>query len=238
MFDYAILQIVFAFFLMSVPVGFATAIGWCDPVLHRKRPVLFIVSLLFAAFGVFALIKLTGICAEHLTPGQNFLDSATGLFNAIYEMTVDSDIIRFAKDQIHALVFSGVAIVFTVMAFLLSVFFWYVLMFRIALLIDKKLKNGVRYGFLALCLIIAVLIGVITSQFAIMGVAIAYIVISAAFLIFGNWRLMRSGDETVDEASEIATTTRKGKVKELRSEEDDMADEAREFFGNTDSFKL
>ena len=238
MFDYAILQIVFALFLMSIPVGFATAIGWCDPVLHRKRPVLFVVSLIFAAFGVLALIKLTGICAEHLIPGQNFLDSATGLFNAIYEMTVDSDIIRFAKDQIHALVFSGVAIVFTMIAFLLSVFFWYVLMFRIALLIDKKLKNGVRYGFLALCLVIAVLLGVITSQFAIMGVAIAYIVISAAFLIFGNWRLMRSGDETVDEASEIATTTRKGKIKELKNEEDDMAEEAREFFGNTDSFKL
>lgn len=238
MFDYAILQIVFAFFLMSIPVGFATAIGWCDPVLHRKRPVLFIVSLIFAVFGVFALIRLTGICNEHLTAGQNFLDSATGLFNAIYEITVDSDVVRFAKDQIHALVFSGVAIIFTVMAFIISVFFWYVLMFRIALLVDKKLKNGVRYGFLALCLIIAVLIGVITSQFAIMGIAIAYIVLSAAFLIFGNWRLMRSGDETVDEAAEIATTTRKGKIKELQSEEDDMESEAREFFGNTDSFKL
>jgi len=238
MFDYAVLQIVFALFLMSIPVGFATAIGWCDPVLHRRRPVLFIVSVLFAAFGVFSLVMLTGICKEYLTPGQNFLDSATALFNAIYEITVDGEMVRFAKDQIHALVFSGVAIVFIVMAFVLSVFFWYVLTFRIALNIDKKLKNGVRYGFLALCLIISVLIGVITSQFAIMGVAIAYIVLSAAFLILGNWRLMRSGDETVDEASEIATTTRKGKVKQLRNEEDDMAEEAKEFFGNTDSFKL
>lgn len=238
MFDYAILQIVFALFLMSIPVGFATAIGWCDPFLHRKRPVLFIVSVIFAAFGVFALIKLTGICTEHLTPGQNFLDSATGLFNAIYEIFVDSDMVRFAQDQIHALVFSGVAIIFSVMAFVISMFFWYVLMFRIALLVDRKLKNGVRYGFLALCLIVAVLLGVITSQFAIMGVVIAYIVLSAAFLVFGNWRLMRSGDETVDEASEIATTTRKGKIKELQNEEDDMAQEAREFFGNTDSFKL
>ncbi len=238
MFDYAILQIVFALFLMSIPVGVATAIGWCDPILHRNRPVLFVVSLIFAAFGVFLLIKLTGICTEHLTPGQNFLDSATGLFNAIYEITVENDMIRFANDQIHALVFSGVAIVFTVIAFLLSIFFWYVLVFRIALLIDKKLKNGVRYGFLALCLILAVLFGFITSQFAVMGIAIAYIVLSAAFLVFGNWRLMRSGDETVDEASEIATTTRKGKIKQLQNEEDDMAEEAKEFFGNTDSFKL
>ncbi len=239
MFDYAVLQIVLALLLLSIPVGFATAIGWCDPTEHRKRPVLFIVSFLFTAFGIFGLFKLVSICKEYLTPGQNFLDSATGLFNAIYEITVENDMVRFAEDQIHALVFSGVAIVFTIIAFLLAIFFTYTLVFRIALTIDKKLKNGVRYGFLALCLVLAVLIGVITSQFAIMGIAIAYIIISAAFLVFGNWRLMRSGDETVDEVAEIAITTRKGRIKEPEdTTQDDMAEEAKEFFGNTDSFKF
>ncbi len=239
MFEYAIVQIVFALFLLSIPLGFATAIGWCDPTEHRKRPILLIVSAIFSAFGVFGLIKLVKICFEHLTPGQSFLDSATGLFNAIYEITVDSESVRFAADQIHALVFSGVAIVFTVAAFALSVFFAYVLMFRIALIVDKKLKNGVRYGVLGACLVIAVLIGVITSQLAIMGLAIAYVILSAAFLVFGNWRLMRSGDETVDEAVEVANTTRKGKVKQPKTTEaEDMAAEAKEFFGNSDGFKF
>lgn len=239
MFEYAILQIVFALFLLSIPLGFSTAVGWCDPTEHRKRPVLLIVSVIFSAFGIFGLIKLVNICLEHLTPGQNFLDSATGLFNAIYEVTVDSETVRFAEDQIHALVFSGVAIVFTIAAFVLSMFFLYVLMFRIALVVDKKLKNGIRYGVLGACLVIAVLIGVITSQFAIMGLAIAYIILSAAFLVFGNWRLMRSGDETVDEAVEIAATTRKGKIKQTKTTEaEDMAAEAKEFFGNSDGYKF
>lgn len=192
MFDYAILQIVFALFVMSIPIGFATAIGWCDPTEHRKRPVLFVVSLIFSVFGVFALIKLRGICMENITPGQNFIDSATGLFNAIYEMTVENEAIRFAEDQIHALVFSGVGIVFTVIAFLLAIVFLYVFIFRIALRVDKKLKNSTRYGFLAACLVLSVLFGVISSQLLIMALAIVYIIVSAAFLGFGNWRLMNS----------------------------------------------
>ncbi|MBR5774482.1 MAG: hypothetical protein IKY44_06495 [Clostridia bacterium] len=235
MFDYAILQIVFALFLMSIPLGFATAIGWCDPDSHRKRPAVFTVSLIFALFGVFALIKLTGICFDHLTPGQNLLDSATGLFNAIYEITVDSDMVRYAADQIHALVFSGVAIVFALMAFLLSIFFWYVLVFRIALLVDKKLKNSTRYGVMAVCLIVTVLLGVITSQYAFMGLAIAYVVLSVAFLAFGNWRLVRAGgsnDESEDKPR------RRAKSAPQPTEAEEMEQEAREFFGNTDSFKI
>lgn len=192
MFDYAILQIVFALFFMSIPVGFATAIGWCDPAEHRRRPVLFVISLIFSAFGVFCLIKLRGICIDSLTPGQNFIDSATGLFNAIYEITVDNEAIRFAKDQIHALVFSGVGIVFIAIAFLLAIVFMYVLMFRIALRVDKKLLNSTRYGFLAACLILSVLFGVITSQYLIMALAIVYTIVSAAFLIIGNLRLANS----------------------------------------------
>ena len=192
MFDYAILQIVFALFLMSIPLGFATAIGWCDPAEHRKRPVVFAVSLIFSAFGIFMLIKLRELCVENLTPGQNFIDSATALFNAIYEITVENEAIRFAKDQIHALVFSGVGIVFAVTAFLLAIVFLYVFMFRIALRVDRKLKNSVRYGFLAACLVLSVLFGVITSQYLIMGIAIAYVLLSAAFLGVGNWRLMAS----------------------------------------------
>ena len=192
MFDYAILQIVFALFLMSIPLGFATAIGWCDPTEHRKRPVVFVVSLIFSAFGIFGFIKLRGICIDNIAPGQNFIDSATALFNAIYEITVENESIRFAKDQIHALVFSGVGIVFTVIAFLLAIVFLYVLMFRIALRVDKKLKNSMRYGFLAACLVLAVLFGVITSQYLIMGIAIVYVLLSAAFLGVGNWRLINS----------------------------------------------
>lgn len=239
MFEYAVVQIVFALFLLSIPLGFATAIGWCDPTEHRSRPVLLGFSIFFSVFGVFGLIKFIKICLENLTPGQNFLDSATGLFNAIWEITVDSEMVRAAEEQIHALVFSGVAIVFIAAAFILSIFFAYVLMFRIALVVDKKLKNGIRYGVLGACLIIAVLIGVITSQYAIMGIAIAYVVISAAFLVFGNWRLMRSGDETVDEAVEVANTTRKGKAKQPKTTEaEDMAAEAKEFFGNSDGYKF
>ena len=234
MFDYAILQIVFALFLMSIPFGFATAIGWCDPTLHRKRPVLLIVSLIFTGFGIFGLIKLAGICFEHLSPGQSFLDSATGLFNAIYEIVVDSDAVRFAADQIHALVFSGVGIVFVAMAFVLSIFFSYVLMFRIALNIDRKLKNGARYGFMAACFILAVLFGVITSQYILMVVAIVYILLSVAFLIFGNWRLVRAADKP--DSSKPRRS--KGKAEPEQSKEDDMAAEAKEFFGNTDSFKF
>lgn len=245
MFDYAILQIVFALLFMSIPVGFATAIGWCDPTLHRKRPVLLVVSALFSGFGIFGLIKLVGICKEYLEPGQKFLDSATGLFNAIYEITVGSEAVREAKDQIHALVFSGVGIVFMVTAFILAIVFCYVLVFRIALRVDKKLLNSARYGVLAACLIVAVLLGVISSQYLIMGLAIAYIIASAAFLAYGNWRLMRYGnnddaDDADDEPDYVVAATDKdgGKAGKFQIDENDMAEEAKEFFGNTDSFKI
>ncbi|MBR5273370.1 MAG: hypothetical protein IKU25_08295 [Clostridia bacterium] len=239
MFDYAILQIVFALFLMSIPLGFATAIGWCDPNEHRRRPVLVTVSVIFTALGIFELIKLVGICREHLTPGENFLNSATGLFKAIYEITVDGDMVRFADDQIHALVFSGVAIVFTITSFIVALFFTYVLTFRIALLVDKALKNVARYAVMAACIILVVLFGVITSQYLVMTLAIVYIILSAAFLIFGNWRLARSGDETVDEVEEIINTTRKTKEKKTQEPTDeDMEQEAQEFFGNTGTFKF
>ncbi len=239
MFDYAILQIVFALFLMSIPVGFATAIGWCDPNEHRRRPVLVTISTIFTALGIFELIKLVGICRDHLIPGQNFLNSATGLFKAIYEITVDNDVVRFAEDQIHALVFSGVAIVFIITSFIVALVFTYVLTFRIALAIDKALKNFVRYGFMAACLILAVLFGVITSQYLVMVLAIVYIILSAAFLVFGNWRLAKSGDETVDEIEEVVKTTRKDRAKKNKeTTEEDMEQEAQEFFGNTGTFKF
>lgn len=237
MFDYAILQIVFALLFMSIPVGFATAVGWCDPTLHRKRPVLFVVSALFSGFGIFGLIRLVGICNEFLSPGQKFLDSATGLFNAIYEITVGSEAVREAADQIHALVFSGVGIVFMVTAFILAIAFWYVLVFRIALIVDKKLANPARYGILAACLIVAVLLGVITSQYLIMGLAIAYIAVSAAFLAYGSWRLMKYGSNDDDESDDSSDDKSSDKGK-FQIDEYDMEEEAKEFFGNTDSFKI
>ena len=237
--DYAILQIVLVLICMSLPLGFATAIGWCDPTEHRKRPVLLVISGIFCTFGIVAFSTLTSICQERLSPGQNFIDSATAFFNAIYEIVVDSEVVRAAEDQIHALVFSGVAIVFAVVAFIASIVFMYVFMFRVALLIDKVLNNIARYCILGGCLVVAVLNGAMTSQYKIMAIAIAYIILSAAFLVFGNWRLMRSGDETVDEPVEIAKTTRKSKAKQPETTEaEDMAAEAMEFFGNTDSFKF
>ena len=168
MFDYPVLQIVFAVYFMLIFSAFITAIGWCNPAEYKRRPALFGLSTVFTAFGIFSLVKITAICSAALKPGEDLMASVTNLFTAFYEVLSLNDYTKYASDQIGALVLAGIAIVFLVIAFLLSFVFTFTFFFRIALFIDLKLKNSVRYIIMAFCTILIIIIGVVSSQTLIM----------------------------------------------------------------------
>ena len=189
MFDYPVLRIVFAVYFMLIFSAVITAIGWCNPAEYKRRPVLFGLSTVFTAFGIFALVKISSICTSSVAAGDDLMSSVTNLFSALYENLSLNDYTKYASDQIGALVLAGIAIVFLVIAFLLSFVFTFTFFFRIALRVDLKLKNSIRYIIMAFCVVLIIIFGVISSETLITLLFLIYALISMVFLVAGNVRL-------------------------------------------------
>ena len=190
MFDYLVLQIIYALFFMLILAGVTTAVAWCEPTNYRRRPVLFVISALFSVFGIYSLVSITNICTSALSPGDDFVASASNLFGAFYENFGIEEHLRYSSDQISTLIFSGVEVMLLLLAFVLSFGFIFTFFFRLMLRIDLNIKNNViRYIIIAFCMVLTIIAGIATSQTMIMLAFLVYEIISLIFLVVGNIRL-------------------------------------------------